>query len=112
MSFMSWVRSCFSSRSKALSLYRSGMAKISGRDYGGAVADYTAAIEAADIPPDVKAMALYNRSLAYAAMGEDDRAAEDQAALVDLPSLPENIKTAVHQRRERLRRRDTSVDRA
>ena len=61
MSFARWLASCFSRRGKALSLYRTGMAKAEKRDYEGAIADYSTAIELAKIPADVKAMALYNR---------------------------------------------------
>jgi len=62
MNLTSWVKSCFSRRGKALSLYRSGMGKANKRDYGGAIADYSAAIQAPNIPKDVKAMAIYNRT--------------------------------------------------
>ncbi len=36
------------------------MVRANKRDYDGAIADYSAAIRASDIPTDVKAMALYN----------------------------------------------------
>ena len=111
MSFTSWLKSFFTSRGKALSLYRSGMAKATQRDYAGAVADYSAAIVAPQIPADVKAMALYNRALAYSAMDEDAKAAEDLATVLAMPELPENIKTAAQQRRERIRRRGDKTDR-
>lgn len=110
MSFTTWLKSIFSHRGKALSLYRSGMAKANKRDYAGAVADYSAAIEAPQIPADVKGMALYNRALAYSAMEEDDKAAEDLAAVLAMPGLPENINTAAQQRRERIRRRSKKAE--
>jgi len=110
MSFATWLKSLFSHRGKALSQYRSGMAKAKKGDYAGAVADYSAAIEAPEIPADVKAMALYNRALAYSAMDQDDKAAEDLAALLEVPGLPENIATAAQQRRERIRRRNEKAD--
>ena len=80
--------------------------------YEGAIADYTAAIESPQIPNDVKAMAIYNRALAYSAIHEDDKAAEDLAALLEMPGLPENVKTAAQQRRERVRRRKENADRS
>jgi hypothetical protein len=112
MSFTAWVKSWLSKRGKALAMYRSGMAKASKRDYGGAIADYSAAIEAPHIPSDVKGMAVYNRALAYSAIHEDAKAAEDLAALLELPGLPENIKTAAQQRRERIRRRKEEAESA
>ena len=110
MSLTRWVKSWLTHRGKALSLYRAGMAKANRRDYDGAIADYSAAIRAPDIPTDVKAMAIYNRSLAYNAIHEDAKAAEDLAALLEVPGLSERIKTEAHQRRERIRKRDDNTD--
>jgi hypothetical protein len=86
-------------------LYRAGMAKARKKDYVGAIADYTAAIESPHIPVDVKGMATYNRALAYAAVHEDQKAADDLAAMLKMPGLPENIVKEARQRRERIRRR-------
>ncbi len=113
VSFAAWLRGCLSHRRKALSLYRRGMTKANKRDYEGAIADYSAAIEASRIPEDVKAMTIYNRALAYSAMQEDLRAAEDLAAVLEMPGLPLNIKTHAQQRREWIRQRDEKrADRA
>ena len=113
MSFTTWVKSCFSHRGKALSLYQSGMAKANKHDYDGAIADYSAAIRAPNIPTDVKAMALYNRALAYSAIHEDEKSAEDLTAVLEMPGLLKNIKTEAQERRERIRRRDErGTDRA
>ena len=106
MSFITWVKTCFSDRGKALSLYRSGMAKANKHDYGGAIADYSAAIRAPNIPTDVKGMAVYNRALAYSAIHEDEKSAEDLTAVLEMPGLPKHIKTEAQERRERIRRRD------
>lgn len=81
------------------------MAKANKRDFHGAIADYSAAIRAPDIPIDVKAMATYNRAIAYTAIDEDEKAAEDLAAMLEMPGLSEDITAAAHQRRERIRRR-------
>ena len=86
-------------------LYRAGMAKARKKDYLGAIADYTAAIESPHIPDDVKGMASYNRALAYAAVNEDRKAAEDLAAMLNMSGLPENVLREARQRRERIRRR-------
>jgi hypothetical protein len=99
------LKSCFSARGTAISRYRSGMAKATARDYEGAIADYSAALQASDISSEVKAMAIYNRSLAYTAIHEDDKSAEDLVALLEMPELPAKIKMAAQERRQRLRRR-------
>lgn len=111
MHFIRWIKSLLTHRGKALSRYRAGIAKANKGDYPGAIADYSAAIRASDTPTDVKAMALYNRSLAYAAIEEDKKAAEDLAAMLEMPGLPENIKSKAHLRRERMRRREEHTDR-
>jgi hypothetical protein len=105
MGLMRWLSSLVSRRGKALSTYRAGMAKAKKNDFLGAIADYSKAIGASDIPADVKAMAIYNRALAYAAINEDKKAADDLAAMLKMPGLPENIATQARQRRERIRRR-------
>jgi hypothetical protein len=53
-------------------------------------------------------MATYNRALAYAAVSEDAKAAEDLASMLDMPGLPQNIIIEARQRRERIRRRLSS----
>ena len=106
MNFTTWVKSCFSHRGKALSLYRSGMAKANKRDYDGAIDDYSAAIRAPNIPTDVKAMALYNRALAYSAIHKDEKSVADLTAVLEMAGLPKNIKTEARERRERIRRRN------
>ena len=105
MSFAEWLKSLVSTRGKTLSMYRNGMVKANRRDYKGAIADYSAAIESPEIPPDVKAMAIYNRALAYSAIHQDDKAADDLKTVLATPDLPDNIRTAAQQRRERIRRR-------
>jgi hypothetical protein len=113
MSFTTWMKGWFSHRRKALSLYRSGMAKANKHDYEGAIADYSDAIRAPHIPTDVKAMALYNRALAYSAIHEDEKSAEDLTAVLEMPGLPKNIQAEAQERRERIRRRDErATDRA
>lgn len=106
MSLIRWVRGLLTHRGKALSRYRAGMAKAKKGDYNGAIADYSAAIGAPDIPTDVRAMVTYNRALAYSAIQEHAKAADDLAAMLKMPGLSEEIKTAAHQRRERIRKRN------
>jgi len=109
MSFIKWVKSCISRPGKAVSLYRSGMAKANKRNFNGAIADYSAAIKEPHIPSDVKAMVLYNRALAYSAVHEVAKSAEDLAAVLEIPQLAPNIKTMAQERRERLRRRSENT---
>ena len=111
MNLVRWIKSLFTHRGKALSLYRGGIAKANKGDHHGAIANYTAAIRAPDTPIDVKGMAFYNRSLSYDAINEDGKAAEDLAAMLEMPGLPVNVKSKAHARRERIKRRDEHTDR-
>jgi hypothetical protein len=111
MNLLAWIRSWLTHRGKALSLYRAGMAKANKHDYRGAIAAYSAAIQAPDIPIDVKAMATYNRALAYTAIHEDQKAADDLAAILEMPGLTEHIKIQARQRQERVRRRNEKTNR-
>ena len=82
------------------------MAKANKREYESAIADYSAAICIASIPEDVKAMAIYNRALAYSAIDEDKSAAEDLAVVMGMSGLPAKIRTHAQQRYDWVRRRD------
>jgi hypothetical protein len=105
MSFTSWVKGLFSLRGKAISLYRSGMAKATKHDFHGAIADYSAAIQEPHFPTDVKAMAIYNRALAYSAIHDDAKAIEDLDSVLEMPASPANIKSYAQERRARIRQR-------
>lgn len=102
MNLIRWVKSLLTHRGQGLALYRAGMLKANNGDYAGAINDYSAAIRAPDIPTDVKAMATYNRAIAYSAIKEDALAAEDLAAMLEMPGLSEEIRTAAHNRRVRI----------
>jgi len=80
------------------------MGKANRDDFAGAIADYTVAIEAPDVPLDVKAMALYNRALAYSSEEQADRAVADLEAVIAMSAAPTNIKAAAQDRLGRLKR--------
>jgi hypothetical protein len=82
MHIVAWLKSGFSTRRKALWSYRRGMARAKRCDYEGALANCTAAIDLASVPADVKAMALYNRALAYVAAGDDAKGVDDLDAVL------------------------------
>ena len=105
MNFIRWVKGWLSRRGHALAEYRSGIEKANKHDYHGAIADYTAAIEGEDTPADVRAMATYNRALAYSAIHELKKAANDLDAVLKMPGISKKIETAALRRRERVRQR-------
>ena len=99
-----------SQRGKALSLYKKGMAKANKQDYVNAITNYSDAFQTSEIPNDLKGMVLYNRALAYSAMNEDEKAAEDLEAMLKISGLPENVKMAASRRRDRIRKRGERRD--
>jgi hypothetical protein len=106
MSILTWLKGIFSSRERSLSSYRSGMLKAKNGDFAGAILDYTETLKSSGTPADVLGMAMYNRALAYSAIHDDAKAAEDLKKVLSMPGLPENIKLAASQRQERIRRRE------
>jgi len=111
MGMLNWLNSRFSSRGKALWLYRRGMARAKLHDQQGAVDDYSAAIDMPDAPSDVKAMALYNRALARVAAGDDRDGVDDLDVVLAMDEAPANVKTMARQKlaKVELRSRKGSV---
>jgi hypothetical protein len=106
--FRRWLWPC-SPRSDALTLYKEGMACAEKKDSKGALLAFTQAIEVADAPDDIRAMALYNRALLFAAEGKKDGALSDLQAVMKM-SIPSNgVKLAAKRRLERLEHRRESA---
>jgi hypothetical protein len=110
MSFLSWLSSRRSVRVVALSHYKRGLAHTKRHDVPGALAEFSAAIDEPNSPIDVKAMALYNRALLFAAAEDQSKAVADlQAVLAATAPLPD-IKRAAKRRLERIEnRRDVNA---
>jgi hypothetical protein len=87
------------------------MKKASKQDYPGAIADYTSAVEAQHAPDDVIAMAIYNRALAFSAIQENEKAANDLDTVLKMPGLAVEVETAARKRRERIRKRSERDER-
>ena len=103
-----WPRS---TRNEALSLYKLGMARAENNDSTGAMDAYTSAIELPEAPGDVKAMALYNRALLFAADGKTDKALADLDAVMEMPIPLHDVKLAARRRLERLQHRQDAAAR-
>lgn len=88
------------------------MARAKRRDYAGALASYTAAIDLVGVPTDVRAMALYNRALAYVAAGDDTRGVNDLESVmaIDGAMALVNIRTMAAQKLARVESRINTSD--
>ena len=113
MNFFGWVKNCFSIRHKALRSYKRGMARAKKHDHEGAKADYTAAIETADVPLDLKAMALYNRALVFVAAGDDSKGVADLNSVLAMDGAMEmvNIRTMARQKLAKIESRKRKMNR-
>jgi hypothetical protein len=83
------------------------MSKAILHDHQGAIADYTAAIDSPDAPPDVRAMALYNRAIVYVAVNNDSQAINDLRAALGMREAPANVRTEAKRKLVRMDRRST-----
>ena len=97
-----WPRS---PRNEALAFYKEGMACAERQDSKAAMGAYTSAIEQPNAPDDVKAMALYNRALLFAAEGNTKKAQADLQAVMEMPIPLHDVKQAARRRLERLQNR-------
>jgi len=113
MSLLKWLKSLFTGRGKALLLYRRGMARAKKHDHQGAIDDYTALIDMPNTPPDVKAMALYNRALVYSADAADEnnsKAIKDLNMVLATAKAPTDVKTEARRKLERMKRQSSKTN--
>jgi lipoprotein NlpI len=102
---MGWFARMFSARGRAEAQYKQGLEKAKNKDLEGAIADYSAVISSKKTPADIKAMALFNRSLAYGMLGQSDSAENDLSAVVALPQAPASVVAAAKEKQGRLKKR-------
>lgn len=103
MRLLRWLQSFSSGRGKALLHYRRGMDEANQQNHKAAIDQYTMAVELAAGPDDVRAMALYNRALSHAAVGNEQAAIEDLDAVLAMKESLAKIKSAARQRLGRMR---------
>jgi hypothetical protein len=80
------------------------MARAHRQDHQGAIDDYGVTIDMPNGPPDVKAMALFNRALVYAADGDDAEATDDLNMVLAMAKTPPDVKTEARRKLERMKR--------
>ncbi len=107
MNIWNWFRSRISDRSKALLLYHRGMTRAKHQDHAGAFDDYTATISMHGVPPDIKAMALFNRALVLAADGDNLRALEDLKMVLSIPETADEVRTETRRKLVRMERKSS-----
>jgi len=112
MNLFRWLFAWRSIRSEAMQIYRLGLARDKMGESDGALGAYTRVISLDNAPHDVKAMALYNRALLFAARGENNKAAADLNAIMVMPTSVRGVTDAAKRRLERLQRRKDAANSA
>jgi hypothetical protein len=102
MSLIKWLFGGRSARSAALSLYKRGLRCTKKQDQHGAMEGFTAAIESPGAPDDLRAMALYNRALLFAALDKVSEAVDDLNAILTMADPLREIKLAARRRLDRM----------
>jgi hypothetical protein len=74
------------------------MARAKKHDREGAIDDYTATIGMPNTPPNVRAMALYNRALVLVATGDNQKGVADLNAVLAMDESPSNVKTKAREK--------------
>jgi outer membrane protein assembly factor BamD (BamD/ComL family) len=107
MGLLAKLFAALSARGRATALYKRGMEKAGNRDLEGAIADYTAVIDYKRAPPDVVAMALLNRALAYSREHDDRKATADLDRVLSMKGATQQVISAAHEKLHRMKRRTT-----
>jgi hypothetical protein len=81
------------------------MARARKRNHQGALDDYSVTIGMPDVPTDLKAMALYNRSLVHVAVGNEATGELDLDAIIAMEGAPVNVRTMARQKLARIKSR-------
>jgi hypothetical protein len=110
MQILERLKEWYSGRGKALSRYRRGMERAKQQDHAGAIDDYTAAINMPQVPPDVKAMALFNRALILASDGDNPQARTDLNRVLAMAETPADVRTEARRKLVRMERQTSRAD--
>jgi len=109
MRLLQWLAGRLSSRGQGMGLYKRGMVKARRHDYLGAIEDYTSTILRGDTPASLRAMALYNRALAYTEAHQNELAVGDLNEILNMLETLPNIKIEARRRLLRMQRRADTI---
>lgn len=110
LNILTWLKSLLSSRYKAMWLLRRGMVRAKLHKNHAAVADYSAVVDLEGVSADVRAMALYNRSLVYHATAHESKAIDDLNQILEMADIAENLKTEARRKLVRMERTSNRAD--
>ncbi len=90
--------------------YRQGMEAANRKDHKTALEQYAAAIELADAPTDIRAMALYNRAVVHSAMHNGAEAIRDLEELFDSSGVTASVRLEAKRKLVRMDRAANKPD--
>ncbi|MGE0610467.1 MAG: hypothetical protein AB7O62_25485 [Pirellulales bacterium] len=102
---VSFFSKLFSAQARTQATYERGLAKAKDRKLEEALVDYNTVIETKNVSPELKAMALLNRGILFAAQSDFDRAQKDLEAVIKLPNAPSHVQAAAKEKLNRVNRR-------
>jgi hypothetical protein len=86
------------------------MDRAKRQEHAGAIDDYTATINMPHVPPDVKAMALFNRALILSAEGNHALARDDLNVVLTLTDTPPEVRTEARRKLVRMERESSRTE--
>lgn len=112
MSFFNKLAGLFSRSSREENLLLEGVEQAKAKRPEKALEIFNSLLTTPTLSATVRASALYNRSMAYSAMNEDEKALADLQKVLTLPGLPDNVQSAARTRVARLKKRSESESEA
>jgi hypothetical protein len=110
MNLISWIKRRVFRLDDASARYQQALASANKHDLSAALAGYTAVIDMENTPPDLRAMALYNRSVVYTTTGCDAQAIADLELVLELPGAAANVKVEARRKLLRMKRSSERAD--
>lgn len=109
MSFVSRLLSIFTRGGRDEEMLQQGLEHAKARRPEKAVEIYGRLIDDKGTSPNVRGRALFNRSLAYSSLKEEQKALADLQEVLKIAHLPENVLSAARERVTRLRNRSATA---
>lgn len=104
-SFWSGLRGMLGGGSSAEAYLQRGMDKAKRKDNAGAIHEYTYVIDMPHAPEELRAMALFNRALVYAADNNPVVARRDLELVAAMETAPERVRNSAREKLKRIDRR-------
>jgi hypothetical protein len=108
MGILSKLAGLFSRSSREENLLLEGVEHTKAKRPEKALEVFNSLLATPTLSTSVRASALYNRSMAYSAMDDDEKALADLQKVLTLPGLPDNVQSAARTRLARLKKRTES----